>query len=30
MQDEMGEIALKDLRPRKIKWLLTKEFIKSY
>ena len=30
MQDQMCEIALKDLRPRKIKWLLTNKFIKSY
>ena len=26
----MGEIELKDLRPSKIKWLLTEKFIKSY
>ena len=30
IQDQMGEIALKDLRPSKIKWLLTNKFIKSY
>ena len=30
IQDQMGEIALKDLRPSKIKWLLTSKFIKSY
>ena len=30
MQDQMGEIALKDLRAGKIKWLLTDKFIKSY
>ena len=30
MQDQMGEIALKDLRPSKIKWLSTDKFIKSY
>ena len=30
MQDQMGEIALKDLRPNKIKWLLTVKFIESY
>ena len=30
IQDQMGEIALKDLRPSKIKWLLTNKFIKSF
>ena len=30
IQDQMGEIALKDLRPSKIKWLFTNKFIKSY
>ena len=30
IQDQMGEIALKDLRPSKIKLLLTSKFIKSY
>ena len=30
MQDQMTEIALKYLRPSKIKWLLTDKFIKSY
>ena len=30
MQNQMGEIALKDLTPSKIKWLLTDKFIKSY
>ena len=29
-QDQIGEIALKDLRPSKIKWSLTNKFIKSY
>ena len=29
-QDQMGEIALKDFRPSKIKWLFTNKFIKSY
>ena len=30
IQDQVGEIALKDLRPSEIKWLLTNKFIKSY
>ena len=30
IQDQSGEKALKDLRPGKIKWLLTNKFIKSY
>ena len=30
MQNQMGEIALKDLTPSKIKWLLTDKFIKNY
>ena len=30
IQDQMGEIALKDLRPSKIKWLFANKFIKSY
>ena len=30
MKDQMGEIALKDFRPSKIKWLLTNKFIISY
>ena len=30
IQDEMGVIALKNLRPSKIKWLLTIKFIKKY
>ena len=30
MQDQLSEITLKDLRPNKIKWLLTDKFIKSY
>ena len=30
MQGRMDEIALKDLRPSKIEWLLTDKFIKSY
>ena len=30
MQDQMDEIALKDLRSSKIKWLPTDKFIKSY
>ena len=30
IQDQMGEIALKDLRPSKTKWLLIDNFIKSY
>ena len=30
IQDQMGEIALKDLRPSKIEWLLSNKFIKSY
>ena len=30
IRDQMGEIALKDLRPSKNKWLLTNKFIKSY
>ena len=29
MQDQMGEIALKDFGPSKIKWLHTGKFIKS-
>ena len=30
MQDQMGEMALADLRPSKIKWLLMDKFVKSY
>ena len=30
MQGQMGETVLKDLRPSKIKWILTEKFIKSY
>ena len=30
MESQMGEIALKDLRPSKIKWFLTDKFIKNY
>ena len=30
VQDQMGEAALEDLRPSKIKWLLTTKLIKSY
>ena len=30
MPDQMVEITRKDLRPSKIKWLLTDKFMKSY
>ena len=30
MEVQVVEIALKDLRPSKIKWLLTDKFVKSY
>ena len=30
MQDQMGDIALKDVRPSKMNWLLTKKFVKNY
>ena len=30
MKHKMGEIASKDLRPNKIKWVTTEKFIKSY
>ena len=29
-QDQMGELELKDLRPSKIKWLITNKFIEYY
>ena len=29
MQGQMGEIALKDLKPSKIKWFLADKFIKG-
>ena len=30
IKDQMGEIALKDLWPSKIKWLLANKYVKSY
>ena len=30
VQDQMGETAVEDLRPSKIKWWLTTKLIKSY